>query len=509
MKKLNKLICLLTTVVLWAGCSESLEDTYSDYAGDGKIRYLAKCSDLTATAGWKRIYLKWKNGVDANVKGIKIEWSANDVVRDTVLTPADTACTLENLVDGTYRIDVCTIDGEKNSLLETTYVRPYTENHEIVLTFTRGIAKSYPVGDKLAFFTDVWSENIEEVMLHYVGTDAKAKEFELTKEVYDKQFNTLEGIDFSKPVTITRLGRVEGCPDLIQFDTLELDNKRVFTSDFSIALERRYGIRNKTAEDQEVFDHFVDTARVLEFDYDLTSFEDVLYFPKLEKIVLGKNRYLDADFNAELPGRSVLRDEERSEQVLAIANEWEGVKVERYSDHYFETAPAYVTEMGIPARTPLEELTYVQPSEVDTIESSVRELAGYVDGLENLLDNDPKTVWLSSNSGSARTYELTITLKEPTPIKGVKIAQAQYVPESSWTIEDFFPLSAQVTVSSDQISWTNLTYMEENVLGGGSGEVTLLPAAEIKEAKFIRIKMIDRDSYNVFRLRLGDIVPYY
>ncbi len=28
-----------------AGCDD-LEDTYSDYAGDGQIRYLTKCSDV-------------------------------------------------------------------------------------------------------------------------------------------------------------------------------------------------------------------------------------------------------------------------------------------------------------------------------------------------------------------------------------------------------------------------------------------------------------------------------
>ena len=37
---------LLAMVALLVGCNESLEDTYSDYAGDGKIRYVAKCSDL-------------------------------------------------------------------------------------------------------------------------------------------------------------------------------------------------------------------------------------------------------------------------------------------------------------------------------------------------------------------------------------------------------------------------------------------------------------------------------
>ena len=508
MRKLNKLIGVLAAVVLWAGC-ESLEDTYADMAGDGKIRYLAKCSDLTATAGWKRIYVEWKNGVDATVEGIKLRWSANDVEHDTILAPTDTICTLENLVDGSYRIDVSTINGDKESLLSTTYVRPYTENHEIVLAFTRGIAKSYPVGNNLAFFTDVWSDNIEEVVLHYTGTDNVEKTFQLNQEAYERQFNTIEGVNFNQPITITRLGRIEGCPDLIQFDPLDLDMSRVFTSDFKNALERRYGITDKTPEEKVVFDQFVDTARVLEFDYDITTLEDVLYFLKLEKVVVGKNRYLDETFNDQLPGHSTLANEDRSLQVLEVANKWEGVEVERYADHYFTSMTSFLTEMGIPDRTLLDKLNYVQTAEVDTVINSVQEVFGYENPWKTLVDNDPQTVWLTNNNGSARTYELTIELKEPKVIKGVKFAQAQYVPESSWMIEDFFPLSANVTVSSDEIEWTNLTYVEENLIGGGSGEVTLLPAAEPREVKFIRIRMTDRESYGSYRLRVGDIVPYY
>ena len=151
----------------------------------------------------------------------------------------------------------------------------------------------------------------------------------------------------------------------------------------------------------------------------------------------------------------------------------------------------------------------MQTAEVDTVINSVQEVFGYENPWETLVDNDPQTVWLTNNNGSARTYELTIELKEPKVIKGVKFAQAQYVPESSWMIEDFFPLSANVTVSSDEIEWTNLTYVEENLIGGGSGEVTLLPAAEPREVKFIRIRMTDRESYGSYRLRVGDIVPYY
>lgn len=71
MKRIKYLVNLLIATVVSVSCGESLEDTYSDYAGNGKIRYPAKCSDLEVTVGWKRLELKWNNGVDAFTDKIK------------------------------------------------------------------------------------------------------------------------------------------------------------------------------------------------------------------------------------------------------------------------------------------------------------------------------------------------------------------------------------------------------------------------------------------------------
>ncbi len=43
---MKKYIGLLMAILTMVSC-ESLEDTYKDYAGDGPIRYLGKCMDLT------------------------------------------------------------------------------------------------------------------------------------------------------------------------------------------------------------------------------------------------------------------------------------------------------------------------------------------------------------------------------------------------------------------------------------------------------------------------------
>ena len=77
---------LLAMVALLAGCNESLEDTYSDYAGDGKIRYVAKCSDLDVVPGWERLMLSWVNGTDATIDKIKVAWMFEGQ-RDSVYLP--------------------------------------------------------------------------------------------------------------------------------------------------------------------------------------------------------------------------------------------------------------------------------------------------------------------------------------------------------------------------------------------------------------------------------------
>ena len=64
--KLYYIICLLATWVV-VGC-EDLEDTYDEFTGDGRIRYLGKCMNVEMHPGWNRIRVIWENNTDAAVK---------------------------------------------------------------------------------------------------------------------------------------------------------------------------------------------------------------------------------------------------------------------------------------------------------------------------------------------------------------------------------------------------------------------------------------------------------
>ena len=153
MRKRKHIINLFAAAALLIGCSESLEDTYSDFSGDGKIHYVAMCTEVHATPRWEGLVVDWINGTDATIDKIKVIWSFEDL-KDSVLLPKTSdSFELKNLADGTYRFDVCAMDKAGNeSLRETTYGRPYTRQHEIMLAFTRGVVKSYFLKNKMIFW---------------------------------------------------------------------------------------------------------------------------------------------------------------------------------------------------------------------------------------------------------------------------------------------------------------------------------------------------------------------
>ena len=64
--------------VLFVISCEDLEDTYDEYAGDGMIRYIGKCSEVEVRPGWERLRVSWKNNLDAAIKRVKISWQSEE-----------------------------------------------------------------------------------------------------------------------------------------------------------------------------------------------------------------------------------------------------------------------------------------------------------------------------------------------------------------------------------------------------------------------------------------------
>ena len=287
MKKRKYIMGLLSTMLLAIACSESLEDTYGDYTDGGRIRYVGKCYDVKTVPGWKRLTLNWKRATDEAAKNIKVVWTLNDGKDSTLLEPDCSSFEIPALTDGTYRFDLTVIDNAgEESLVETVYGRPYTETHEIVRTFTNVVTKSWQVGNVLICCIDKWNDNIKDVQLQYKNTQGQVDSVRLEKEDFidpenpdPSQLFVLEGVSNNPEdsITILRRGMVEGCPDLIDFAPIVMSKNRVFTTDFLLTLETRYGLSSETDEELVKLNHFIDTVKTLEFDYDMASLEDVLY----------------------------------------------------------------------------------------------------------------------------------------------------------------------------------------------------------------------------------------
>lgn len=120
-----------------------------------------------------------------------------------------------------------------------------------------------------------------------------------------------------------------------------------------------------------------------------------------------------------------------------------------------------------------------------------------------LFDNDPETCWEPLLQADARTYEITVSLTDLVKMDGFKIQQ----PLDASSL-NYFPNQMTLEVSKDQVSWENVSYVSEIVLGTGVGEITLLPLIEPGEYRYLRFTFSDQVYVNLGGIKLADIVPY-
>lgn len=147
---------------------ESLEDTYEDFAGNGPVRYLGKCTDLTIQPGWNRLQVRWTNSPDPVIRHIRITWSKDAMVKEELVDRETSEYDITDLEDGSYEVTICAVDKNGNTSLESTdYGRPYTENHEMVQAFTRVISRHFFFQDRLILFFLGWEDNVNEAYLTY------------------------------------------------------------------------------------------------------------------------------------------------------------------------------------------------------------------------------------------------------------------------------------------------------------------------------------------------------
>lgn len=493
MKEIYLLFCL--AFIILTGC-ESLEDTYSDYAGDGPVRYAGKCTDVKVVSGWNRLTVTWKNSLDPNIVNNKISCSSEEYEFDTIVPANVSECNIRGLRDGAYSVTVTALleDGGV-SLSEPVFGRPYTYAHEAVCSFTQGISKHFFVGNNLVLFYNNWDENIISIKLKYTPIgESVAVIKELGRDEFAKKYALVKGVDVSQPVVLLRTGILTDCPDEIDFEPIVLTKDVVMQVDFKNALRERYG--------ETDFGEVFLSRTELELDYDLASLEDILYFSNLKKLVLGKNRYLPNLTNTAV---SFLISQEKSLFCIQVAKEILNLEVECYGNNYFQSGTEGIIDMGLPVWPLAFELLATKGWSVN---NSSPDLAPAFSS-EDLLDDNASTAWepFASTDGLRRTFDLTIDMNALQVVDGLKIVQA-----ANTKMFYFLPKSIVVRVSQDGQKWENPMFVEDNTLGAASGEATCLRFKETYNIRYVKISIADR-SYSTststtLNTILGDVIPY-
>lgn len=537
MKKILYHVIWLFAAFFIVSC-EDLEDTYDEYAGNGVIRYVGKCSNLEVEPGWNRLKVKWKGNMDAAIEKVKITWQAESDAQPNVqyVEPLDIienadlldSIYIENLSDAVYTITVSNLTADSmESIVETAYARPYTENHEDLRTFTRGIVNFYVVEDKLVVFLDEDNGNLIEMKFMFWDTDGNEHVWDIKQHMGDTWlwgfmrdyiFLLPEekelGIDFGKPLIVKRKGKLEGCIDEITFadDTLLLDEE-VWSAGFTQLLTKKFG--NYTQEN-------IDTLTTIELDYNMATFQDLFYFPNLKKVVLGKNRYMQESFLSEFKSTT---DEYIGLMTLQFLKETRGVSTEQYNEHYVgELESSMLSEGKIDAdlvtKIPYGQIVIPQIEPLDTTGWIVtcsdtvyngKGMRG--NGAYYLLDGDINTYFEPGFSSSAKVIEVDIDMITPRVLNGIKVVQPMPVKDEY----NYILSSVKVEVSADGYTWENATYEDGGItIGNSPGEITFIDIPEAyrnRTVRYIRLTMANQqvdeaEGTPLFSLRLADFIPY-
>lgn len=506
MKNIFRALLLSLGIACSLTACQDINDTYDH--GDGEIRYIGKCSDLTVTAGWERLIVKWTNNVDPIINKIKVKWSVDDTADSIFLERGTTEYSIPNLGNNTYKVEVCSVDKDGNpSISNTIYGRPYTEQHEEVNSFTKIIAKQYFFGDHLVMLFSGWQDGIKSAVLKYTQKDGSMGEQYLTKDIVASELYELpDPIDTSKPITLYRTGLLNDCPDEIAFSPYTLQTDKTYTSDFKDFIKTKYGEGSKEMDENgNINKTWSDAVECLELDANFNSFEDLLNFPKLKKVVLGKNRYQTELGAADATrGQYKLYDTELSIKVLDLLHKLNDLTVERYNKHYAAlTNLSYMREMGM---SKMPNYEYIDISNAK-ISMTPKDDDDYNSHLNYLIDGNANSCWAPLNTTAMVTYQITIDLQRAVEATGIKLVQKSFNEYAQ--DQDIAPTTIQAEYAGGDAVFHNATHLETNYIGNSSGETIFLPfTGGKKSVRYIRLSIPSQFYHNFYQVTLAEVGLY-
>lgn len=477
-------------LALLTACSDDLAGTYSQYAGDGPIRYTGKVTNVTVDAGWECLRAHWTPSKDPAVKNIRVTWiSENADTTSAEVAPDATDYTIQGLANQNYQVMVQSIaqDGAP-SLADKITKRPYTYEHEAVKAFTQGFNKYYLYKDHLLLFMGNWNDGIKDFSINYTDKAGKAASKMLTEDVFYEKFVDIPDVDFSKDVTLLRTGMIEGCPDVITFEPVKLTKTFLMNTDLKKELRQHYGLGNDDVET------FAANAQTVGLDYNLYSLQDLLYFTNLKELNLGAGRYMLENY-AEASSVTAL---DPSVWTIEKLHEIGGVKVNMYADAYIGTsAPSFVFKNGVPT---LPEHSYYTTTgwSVTTSQSDSGNSL-----LNKLLDDNAATDWKSwPAEGILRSFDLLIDMKTQQTIHGISVTQSADDEMHNYATAN---ITVEYATTNDPSAWHYLNNIDSYLLGTAQGETSIINAASAVNARYLRLTVKERTYNGVTRVALADI----
>lgn len=484
-------------------CCEDMDDTYSKDIPRGKERYVCKCKNLSIEKGWKRFKLSWENPIEPALKNIKITWESRSSKDTVILDKTSTSYTTDAIFENeNYEFKVCAVDiNGKESIALNRYVKPFTEESEMVKMYRNVEEKYFFVDGKLILFLYGSTENMTDVLLkYYVGEELIVRE--LMAEDFENKFLKIEDINKDKPVTLESSLNIPECFDIINYEPYALDLKdKSIKSDFLGLF--RYDEKNVDLTYEDIKDR-----EELYINYDVISLEDVLNFPNLKRIYLAKNRYADPYFlnsyySKDGPTKYTLRDIDKTMYALELMHEITGLEVYLYGDHFglkdkaaefdfihYETKG---TEPVVELFDDMDQWTVSTESEYDEYYP-----------LENIIDNNPTTRWKPlAEKYVNRKHEIVIDMQEQKDVSGILFKQ--YYKSNR---VKYMPISTEILYLDNSGGWKHIfENFQLTRLNVSPSEPTKIDFGRKINTRKIKFYVNDKEGYTNYVV-VGDFIPF-
>ena len=502
------------------GCGD-IADTFSEWTEGGEKRYVGETENFQLKSGWDRLIASWDSPVDPAITKIKVKWTDDDAKSDSVMLDRNiTSYNITGLKNSSYSVTLTAVSGEgKESLSSTLYARPYTEEHEVIQSFSRIISSYYFMNDRLVLKFLGWEDGMMNALLKDTKENVEADSLVITKDMANGEDNELfeeywedcpymllpDAVDKTKPILLYRTGRVSGCEDVIHFPVFELTPDRTFSSDFKEILKKTYGLSSTALDaDGNVKDEWADKVTSLSIDDDLTNFDDLLNFPKLKSVYLGKHRYL-TDAGIKDASRGQLNVGEKLPSIFAVTtlHELNGLTIYRYNKHFQRLGSLdFIKDMGKPTMPDYKFYDLHKAS----VNVSPDDEEGYDSHPEYLVDNNTESCWSPLAQTGSVDYSITIDLKSEKTVSGIKIVQKNF---GKYDQDMDYALSMVKVYAADKSGiFEQATNLNENYIGTSAGETIVLPFSNKRNIRYVRLTFPANAYHGFFGVTFAEVGLY-